>query len=131
MACRGLRVGSWRVGWHPNNPTAWRAGLLGTWDWEWRCYIHDHGWAGGPVHAIRNRDREMGLEHSGWMYTARWAWRWLIDIRRMLEDLVDWVMAANSRQMIQLPKGCHSKMRWPGDSFERGTVMSDSACVVI
>ena len=34
----------------------------------------------------------MALEHSGWVITARWAWHWLIDIWRMLEDLVAWVV---------------------------------------
>ena len=33
----------------------------------------------------------MALERTGWEATARWAWHWLLDIWRVLEDLADWL----------------------------------------
>ena len=49
------------------------------------------GWAGGLVHAARNRARGMALEYTGWEATVRWAWHWSVDIRQMLEDLANWL----------------------------------------
>ena len=33
----------------------------------------------------------MALERTGWETPIRWAWCWSVDIRWMLEDLVDWL----------------------------------------
>ena len=35
----------------------------------------------------------MALEYTGWEATIRWAWRWLVDIQQMLEDLVECLAA--------------------------------------
>ena len=93
------------IGRHPNHPTEWRADLLGTWDWERRCYIHDHGWAGGPAHATRNRARGMAHEHSGWQATIMWAWRWSADIQRMLEECAAWVLGSEPKATDSVAPG--------------------------
>ena len=35
----------------------------------------------------------MALEQTGCETTAKWACRWSVDIRQLLEDLMDWIAA--------------------------------------
>ena len=48
-----------------------------------------------------------------------------------LTNMLLWYWMANPRQLIQLPPGRRGKASLPGDSFEKGTVLSDNIGAVI